>query len=87
MTEKELKYRALFRSTGKHLFKDEPFPVSLKTHPVEFVNPFIRNASPVKVDWGYGLKKGSKIEIPYDMEGNPTPYEGFWEARCGGVPL
>lgn len=82
MTDKEKKYRAYFRNIGKHLFRDEKgFPINLKTHPVMHR----MKGKEVLVNWGWGINFGGVIRVPTDdRTGEPKPYEGFWEARCGG---
>lgn len=89
MTEKEMKYRKAFRSTGKHLHKNEYLPINLAKHPMEFKNSFFRNSEPVTVNWGWAARtENGTAYIPFDnYTGEPKPYEGFWEARCFGEAI
>lgn len=85
MTEKEKKYKAHYRNVGKHLFRDnEGYPINLKSHPVK-VRDKSRYGSEVLVNYGWGINYGRGIiEVPFDINGAPQPYKGFWEARCRG---
>lgn len=84
MTEREKKYRAHFRSRGKHLHKNEYLPINLAKHPTKF----FRVGGDVVVDWGWAARTENGVAyIDFDDAGMPMPYEGFWEARCFGCPL
>ncbi len=88
MTQKEQKYRTHFRNIGKHLHKNEYIPINLKTHPMKFRIDFKRESKEVLVDWGWAARnKHGTATIPFDEEGNPHPYDGFWEARCCGCVI
>lgn len=87
MTKKEQKYKAYYRSIGKHLHKNVYLPINLKDHPREFIlNSRERKA--VIVNWGWAARdKQGMPHIPFDEDDNPHPYEGFWEARCLGCEI
>ena len=86
MNEKEQKYRAYFRSIGKHLHKNEYIPLDLAKHPMKF--KYTIHSKPVLVNWGWAARDARGVaSIPFDYEGKPKPYEGFWEARCYGCAI
>lgn len=86
MTEKEQEYRKQFRDIGKHLHKNDFLPINLANHPTTFTIIIAgQGKREVKVDWGWASRdERGRLYIPFDIEGKPHPYEGFWEARCCG---
>lgn len=88
MTEKEKKYKEHFNRIGKHLHKNDYLPINLKCHPMVFRVEVGRGFKNVLVNWGWAVRNenGTAI-IPFDGDGNPHPYEGFWEARCFGCTI
>ena len=88
MTEKEQKYRAHFRNVGKHLFKNEYLPINLVKHPTEFKCYVDGEPKYGVVNHGWAARNERGIpSIEFDRDGNPKPYEGFWEARCFGCTI